>query len=265
MKHITINIDDLGMHPAVNQAVCRLAEQNIIQSASFMSLGHVAADEWQYLKQQRIEIGLHLDFTGLAAQGSLKTVMLKSWLRRWQPAALRDLIRRQLDAFEHQSGQIPVFIDGHQHVHQFPQIREQLHQELQQRYPHLPYLRHTRPLQNDLKSHIIYALGGHTASRQAQTRGFRHNHSFGGAYAFQDSPETLRQRWKQWFACAPKQGALLMCHPAVPHPTRYDEIQAARELEWQWLSSPEFADLCEQQQIHPQNWAQLCAAPPTEK
>ena len=97
MKQITLNVDDLGLAPAVNQAVLRLAEMGRIQSASFMSLGRIDADEVAQLRQYAVEIGLHLDFTGLAKQGSLKQVMWRSWRRGRGPgtASSRHNLRRE--------------------------------------------------------------------------------------------------------------------------------------------------------------------------
>ena len=45
MKKITLNVDDLGLAPAVNEAVCRLAEARRIQSTSLMSLGDLPRED----------------------------------------------------------------------------------------------------------------------------------------------------------------------------------------------------------------------------
>ena len=135
MKKLTLNIDDLGLSPAVNEAVCHLAEARRIQSTSLMSLGELPHETLARLHASDCDIGLHLDLTGFAARqypavgGTLKQTLARAWLRRFEPTALRDLIRRQFDRFEDLTGHAPAFIDGHQHVHQFPQIRETLLQE----------------------------------------------------------------------------------------------------------------------------------------
>ena len=154
MKKLTLNIDDLGLSPAVNEAVCRLAETRRIQSTSLMSLGTLPGETLARLHASDCELGLHLDLTGFAARqypavgGTLKQTLARAWLRRFEPTALRDLIRRQFDRFEDLTGHAPAFIDGHQHVHQFPQIRETLLQEAAARYPARPALPRRRgPLQ----------------------------------------------------------------------------------------------------------------------
>lgn len=260
MKRITLNVDDLGLAPAVNQAVLRLAEMGRIQAASLMSLGCLPADEAAALQRYGVDLGLHLDFTGLAGLGCLKTVMRRCWLRQWSPALLRDTIARQLDAFEHLTGRMPVFVDGHQHVHQFPQIREHLVAELLRRYGAHVALRRTRPLRGDAKSRLIYWLGGPTLAQIAHSQGLAMNRFFGGVYAFHDDEAALAARWRRWLAAAPETGTLLMCHPAVPGPAWQDEILSARQREWHWLSGNGFAELWQQYGCCGQTWAQMLFA-----
>ena len=257
MKHITLNVDDLGLSPAVNQAVCRLAALGRVHAASFMSLGRIAPDELAALRQAGIDIGLHFDLTGLARQGTLGQVMARSWLRAWPAAALQETIARQMDAFEDQIGQPPAFIDGHQHVHQFPQVRERLLAEARRRYGPPVALRSTRPLLADAKSRLIHALGGRWMDRHCMH--WRQNACLGGVYAFDGDAAALARRWQTWLAAAPAQGALIMCHPAVPDAGWQDEIRPAREREWHWLASDAFAELWRQHGCRGQAWGKMPA------
>lgn len=100
MKKITLNVDDLGLSDAVNQAVLRLAQMRRIHATSFMSAGAIRPSEVVQLQRLNVDIGLHLDLTGLVQQGSLRAVMARSWLRLWDRAQLRQLIAQQFDAFE---------------------------------------------------------------------------------------------------------------------------------------------------------------------
>ena len=61
MKSLIINVDDLGLAPAINQAVIELAQLQRIHSTSFMSLGNIEPDDVKTLQKQSIEIGLHFD------------------------------------------------------------------------------------------------------------------------------------------------------------------------------------------------------------
>lgn len=263
MKKITLNIDDLGLSEPVNRAVVALAEKQIIQACSFMSLGKVQPSDIQTLERQRTDIGLHLDFTEWQKEGSLKQVLFKSLQRGWQRPYLVSKITHQLAAFEQTIGAIPAFIDGHQHVHQFPQIRHVLLAVVEERYGHKIAMRSTRPLLNDLKSQTIYRLGGQKLQAMLRQRQWQHNPVFAGAYSFNLSPEALLGKWQQWLQAAPASGLLIMCHPATPDRHWCDAIKAAREIEWALLNSPAFAQLWAQLQCQPQHWQACTAALPT--
>ena len=254
MKSLIINVDDLGLAPAINQAVIELAQLQRIHSTSFMSLGNIEPDDVKTLQKQSIEIGLHFDLTGLAQQGSLKQIILRSWLRRWPKQQLTELIERQLDAFEDKIGTTPVFIDGHQHVHQFPQIREALISTIHRRYGYSIAWRNTQPLIRDAKSQIVYSMGGRFSQKLIQKSGLGSNAIFGGVYDFQANIDELSHFWTRWLSASPHQGTVIMCHPALPNYQWQDEIKTARELEWQLLSSDQFGQILQQFNIQGQSW-----------
>jgi predicted glycoside hydrolase/deacetylase ChbG (UPF0249 family) len=127
----------------------------------------------------------------------------------------------QLDAFETHFGCPPDFIDGHQHVHQLPLIREQLLERIARRYPtHALWLRSTQTARHltvdrgkRLKARIIACLGARTMRRLADAQGLPMNRHLLGVYGFSASPEEYRQLLMSWFVGA-ADGDLLMCHPA---------------------------------------------------
>ncbi|WOE30408.1 MULTISPECIES: ChbG/HpnK family deacetylase [unclassified Acinetobacter] len=256
MKNIIINVDDLGFSSAVNRAVVVLAEQERIHATSFMSLGSIEDAQVCALKDANIEIGLHFDLTGLAQQGSLKSVLLKSYLRQFSTEQLKSLIELQFDQFEAKIGAIPAFVDGHQHVHQFPQVRQILLDCIQQRYQQKIPIRNTSTYQTELKAKIIYYLGGSTLQHQLLEKHWPHNASFAGIYDFNADMARLQQLWQQWLQYAPD-NTVIMCHPAQLDPTWKDEISAARYLEYQWLLSTDFLELWQKNQCQAQSWHHL--------
>jgi chitin disaccharide deacetylase len=256
MKKIIINVDDLGFSPAVNQAVIHLAEKKRIQATSFMSLGEIHSDEVVALKQSNIDIGLHFDLTGLAEQGSLKQILLKAYLRQFSAQQLTDLIEQQLDQFEHKIGSIPAFIDGHQHVHQFPQIRQQLLSCIEKRYQQKIPIRNTSTYQQELKAKIIFLLGGFSLKQQLQQSHWPHNPSFAGIYNFDADVSGLKNLWQMWLEGAPN-NSVIMCHPAKKIGIWDDEIAEARYREYQWLLSDDFEDLWNQMHCYAQYWRDL--------
>ena len=261
MKKITLNVDDLGLSDAVNQAVLCLAQMRRIHATSFMSAGAIRPSEVVQLQRLNVDIGLHLDLTGLVCQGSLKAVMARSWLRLWGRAQLRQLIVQQFDAFEATMNAAPAFVDGHQHVHQFPVVRTLLLEELSRRYacPIMP-IRNTQAIQSDFKARLIHALGGRALNRMCAQCGIRQNSWFGGVYDFQADQARLAGYWREWLSRAPERGTVLMCHPAVPDAHWQDSIKAAREQEWLWLSSDAFGQLWHEFCCEAQSWSEISHA-----
>ncbi|MCP2821003.1 ChbG/HpnK family deacetylase, partial [Salmonella enterica subsp. enterica serovar Typhimurium] len=69
--------------------------------------------------------GLHLDFTEFSPlRRGLWPLIGASLAHRLDASALRDEIATQCALFEDATGRAPDYVDGHQHVHQLPQIRE---------------------------------------------------------------------------------------------------------------------------------------------
>ena len=254
MKRIMINVDDLGLSNAVNEAVLGLAEMQRIHATSFMSSGHISDAEVRALKDFKIDIGLHLDFTGLVKEGNLKSILLRSYMHGWRVKNLRDLICQQLDLFEDQIQSQPVFIDGHQHVHQFPQIRSVLLEQIQHRYGSEVGIRNTHPIQQDLKARIIFALGGKKLEEDLLKQNWLHNKGFGGIYNFDKKNINLNSLWQNWLHIATDQ-TIIMCHPAIPSNLWTDEIKAMREKEWLWLTSIDFAECWNLSGCHEWHWS----------
>ena len=253
MKNIIVNVDDLGFSHAVNQAVIDLAEKQRIQATSFMSLGEIHQDEVQALKELNIDIGLHFDLTGLAGVGTLKNILMKAYLRQFNHQELELIIHKQLDLFEAKIGCLPDFIDGHQHVHQFPLVRQVLLECIEQRYHKKIPLRNTQTYQTDLKAKIIYLLGGFALKNTLIHKQWPHNASFAGVYSFNKDFNGLSELWESWLKDAPNH-SVIMCHPARVDPNWNDDIYAARCVEYQWLMSDEFLELWNKYACQPQSW-----------
>lgn len=272
-RPVIINVDDLGLSTAVNDAVIHLAELGRIGASSYMVGGTITDSNINRLNQLNVDIGLHLDLTGIfpsALRGSLKSIIIASYLRRLNPMQVSDVIKQQLDGFEERFNRAPVFIDGHQHIHQFPVIRKSLIKELTNRYSDeiakgMLSARVTTPLINDVKSWIIYILGGYAWRKSCQHHQILTNDKFGGVYGFDADRQQLAMLWKKWLQAAPCHTAnvsptLIMCHPAVPESRSnswQDDIKAAREIEYKWLISDEFAELLAQYEVKLMRWSDI--------
>lgn len=217
-RAVIINVDDLGLSSAVNEAVLRLAERGRVGASSYMVGGSINDSDIRSLTELNVDIGLHLDLTGVfpsLLRGSLKSLLVSSYLRRLPKKQVIDIINRQFDGFEDTFNRAPVFIDGHQHIHQFPVIRDGLLTVINERYsqpdsqsdaPTTPTIsaRVTTPLVNDAKSWIIYGLGGHAWQKKCHQHHITTNDYFGGVYDFDATVQQLAVLWEQWLEEAPR-------------------------------------------------------------
>ena len=165
---------------------------------------------------------------------------------------LRAEIRAQLDEFEDTMGCLPDFVDGHHHVHQLPIVRQELLDELDERYAvGLPWLRSTRRPAADARSRLtwrgavkrmaIERFGAAGLEELARRRGYAQNNHLVGVYEFQGEarpyPELLAASLRS--AC---HADLVMSHPSTSI-CEGDRIGTARLVEFQVLASTTFGEL----------------------
>ena len=257
MKQITLCADDFALHPAVDAAVVALAKTGRLSATSCMTTAPRWPQAAQLLAPLRpaLQVGLHWNLTEGHGQPnttalSLVQVLARAYTGRISQNAATDSLQRQLDAFEQHAGTPPDFIDGHQHIHQLPGLRQALLQVLHTRYggdtskaSKAPWVRSTLPAQWALdKAAVLALLGGYRLHQLLGRAGLRHNPQFAGVYGFDAAtPEAYGAHMASWLRSAPS-GTLLMCHPAnaaVPG----DAISAQRVVEYGYLASPAFGEL----------------------
>lgn len=286
LRPLAVCVDDFGLHEGVNQAVFELLALRRISAVSCLVDGPAWASGAQALRDAvkpqgevaamaMADVGLHLNFTetlDVAAQSAcpsqpLGALIQACCLRRLSVARLRAEIERQWARFEAVWGAPPDFIDGHQHVHQLPQIREALQQVLQAKLAQggaapRPWVRQCRSpgwrgwragiaASDTVKAAVIATLGSARLGRIARGLGLAHSQHLLGVYPFDADATAYVQRWRTWLALvqAPQRGQagdLLMCHPSTPltePPPWPDVIAASRQMEHAVLTSEAFATL----------------------
>ena len=253
--------DDFGMNKAVSQGIAELAQRGRLNATSVMSLAPGWAADAALLQplKNRIDVGLHLDWTSpfaiAAGHGhALPGLMLRALCRQLNPASVRACIEHQLDLFEAHWHAAPDHVDGHQHVQQFPVIREALVEVLARRYPagQRPWLRISRPLASagDLKAWVIGAMGARALQKLAQQAGIPCSQWLTGIYGFDGDAAQFAQRLDTWLQEAKGHaGVVLMCHPGLPIPHPDDSIAAARAQEFQVLQSDLLPQLLQKQGV----------------
>ena len=252
---IAVCIDDFGLHAGIDEAALALASLGRVTAISCMvgaPLWRAGAPALAGLDPQRTDVGLHLDLTehplASASRRPLPLLVALSGARLIDRARLRAEIHAQLDAFEEGLARPPAHVDGHQHIHQFPVIRDLLLDALVKRYPRRrPWLRRTtRPAaapSAGIKPWLIERLGCDRLTELAHEQGFGQNTHLLGVYDFQGSAQRYLALLAQWIAAA-QEGDLLMCHAATGTAAR-DPIGPARGNEYKILSGGAFAELLE--------------------
>ena len=258
---VVLCADDFAMSPGVSEAVCRLIEDGRLSATSCMTVSSSWPEHASWLKplSDKADIGLHLTLTEqvplgplpvLAPHGhlpALPQLMRAALSRRLDPAEVGAEAHRQVDAFEAAFGRTPDFVDGHQHVHQLPVIREIVLDLARTRLAGAAYLRSCWDAPAAIvrrgvavpKTLLIASLGLRFR-RQMSAAGLRANRSFRGVYDFTGPFAPTFDAFLRDLA----PGTLVMCHPGVgePSPVIGDAIAEQRPVEFEYLRSDAFIE-----------------------
>ncbi len=142
-RRIWLCADDYGLAPGVNAAIRELILNGRLNATSvMMAAPHCGPDEVAALDslnsdRPRAALGLHVTLTGPLRPMSagfaplhdgaflpVNDMLKQASARRLKLEPLVAEIATQLRAFMDTFGRPPDFIDGHQHVHLFPQVRD---------------------------------------------------------------------------------------------------------------------------------------------
>ncbi|MGF3025478.1 ChbG/HpnK family deacetylase [Methylobacterium aquaticum] len=268
-RPVVLCADDYGLSPGVSRGILALARRQRISATGSMTNIPAFREAAPALREMRgtVGLGLHLTLTAgpplgplprLAPTGRLPPLgrLLRLALSGRLPAAeVRPEIERQLDAFAAATGQLPDFVDGHQHVHVLPGVRSALLAALQAR-GWRGWLRdpgdrvsaiRARPHAGKASVVAALGLGFGPAARRA---GFATNRGFSGFSDFSDGTGFAGAFERGFRALGP--APVVMCHPGeVDDGLRaLDPVVASRPLELAYLGSERFAAFLEQERLH---------------
>jgi predicted glycoside hydrolase/deacetylase ChbG (UPF0249 family) len=258
--------DDYGISPAVNAAIRDLVARERINATSVMVVApSFAAAEAKALQAvagapRRAAIGLHLTLTapfrplthGFAPtrEGAflpLGATLIRACLRCFRREHLAAEIAAQFEAFVAAFGREPDFVDGHQHVQLFPQVRDAVLAVVQERAPHawLRQCGRVLPLYRrfaDRKGLLLDVLSIRFRARAA-TLGLRANPAFAGTYDF--SARTEYGKLFEGFLTGMCDGGVIMCHPGAVDDElrRLDPLTYQREQEHAFFADERFPAL----------------------
>jgi predicted glycoside hydrolase/deacetylase ChbG (UPF0249 family) len=260
MKKLIISADDYGMSPSIDAGILDLIQKNRLTATSCL----VRSPRWAEAAKKitpaicaKADIGLHLDFTEYeqTLNDTLPALIIGAHLRMLSKKQLRTAVNQQLDLFESVLGFAPHYVDGHQHVHQLPQIRDILIEELCFRYGRkMPWLRVARPpLKDGYKAFLIGAIGASSMHKQLKVLDIAHTNHLLGVYQFDLNLEAYAKQLEGWLSheSLAHKNVALMCHPAMLLANQEEKPAhfSSRWIEYQVLSDNYFKNLLEKYEI----------------
>ncbi|MFZ6748375.1 ChbG/HpnK family deacetylase [Undibacterium sp. Ren11W] len=258
-------VDDFGQHAGVDASVCELLQLNRISAVSCMSGAPRWASHSAPMLREReacADYGLHFNLTedfGSRSGSSLSGLILRSYLHRLEPQGLRTMLQTQLDSFENALGRTPDFIDGHQHIHQLPMVRDALLDIVEKRYANIkPWIRNTRPANPGWggKTRILKYLGGIALHEELNQRRIPTNRDFAGVYGF--DTENYAKCFEEWLKFT-SSATLIMCHPATMLDA-HDPISKQRLIEHSFFSSELYIKMLDRYQVKIERMSSILSA-----
>jgi chitin disaccharide deacetylase len=258
LKNILICADDYSQNNAICDGILNLLSQKKINATSCLVNSESWNETHQALNQFKNHalIGLHLNLTlgsplsqtwkkyyGNSFPG-LGQVIRRCYSSTYQKDAFVAEINAQVDAFTHALGINPDFIDGHQHIHQLPGLRDVLMASHTQQH-WTGFFRNTSNGVSDYlslasfpKRQLIALLGGHDFKKSLTQEKKASNTSFAGIYNFKHAAN-YRHYFKKFLKLS-QPGGLIMCHPGMPSTDHRDPLYRSRHHEFHYFMSDDY-------------------------
>ncbi len=263
LRRIWLCADDYGISPSVNTAIRNLVMAGRLNATSVM----VAAPGFHRAEAialnvlnagaPRVAIGLHVTLTAPFRPMSadfwptqdgaflpLQQMLLRGSLRLMRRKTLAIEIATQLKTFVIAFGRAPDFIDGHQHVHLLPKVREALLAVVKEAAPEA-WVRQCGsvvPLRRRLSDRkaLLLDLLSRTFRQKAEALGIATNPAFAGTYDFAAVPD-FATLFPTFLERMPD-GGLIMCHPGFVDAelARLDPLTTQREREYAYFAGDAF-------------------------
>jgi len=261
-RRIILCADDYGFAPGVNRAIRDLIEAKRINATSVMVTGPaISRHEAEALKastssHSACAIGLHVTLTAplqpltahfkpLAGEAFLPmpALLRAALLRKLDRSALFAELQAQLSAFRSLFGREPDYVDGHQHVQLFPQIRDAFVTAVKQDAPQAWVRQCGRsPTARRGTSPKALLLDGlsRTFRQRCTATGVSFNPGFAGAYDMVRGAD-YGSAFSGFLDGLPD-GGVVMCHPGFVDDTlrRIDNVTDQREREFAFFKSDDF-------------------------
>ncbi|RXG94886.1 ChbG/HpnK family deacetylase [Bradyrhizobium zhanjiangense] len=234
LRPIWLCADDYGISPGVNRAIRDLIERGRLNATSVMMVGpaiqrsEIEALDAAAKSSPRCAIGLHVTLSAplrpltmhfRPLDGDMFLAFPKllraGLMRRLDREFFRNEVKAQLAAFTEAFGRAPDFVDGHQHVQLYPQVRDGFIDAVSETAPNAWVRQCGRNLplaqrMASLKAMVLDILSAQFR-RRAGAAGLSFNPGFAGAYDFTRAAD-FGALMRQFLEGLPE-GGLVMCHP----------------------------------------------------
>ncbi|MBN1684683.1 MAG: ChbG/HpnK family deacetylase [Gammaproteobacteria bacterium] len=251
MRQIVLCADDYGQNEAISRGILKLVDQNRISAVSCM----VTEENWPFYASllrpyiDQVDIGLHFNLTEKLTEEnpvhSLVKLLLGTHLRLISRKKIAAEFQSQLLRFQTAlEGKLPDFVDGHQHIHQFPVISDIVLPGCAKLLKNPFYVRYVVPnlfgfpKQSWFKKIIIMTVTDWNFKNKLKKLNISYNQSFEGIYEFK-----LDGKYQNVFInCLEhiKHRGLIMCHPGLKSFDRQDKLALTRPIELEYLLSEDF-------------------------
>ena len=268
-RRIWLCADDYGLSFGVNEAIRDLLARGRINATSVMTVtpafNEAEAQALAELKSgaPRMAIGLHLTLTapfspltaGYAAQAPLQDgaflplgkTLAFAMTGKLHPGAIEAEVRAQIQRFVEVFGVPPDFVDGHQHVQVFPQVRDAMLRAVSDTLTGIWVRQCGRqwPLLARLSDHKGLLLDALSAGFRARASrlGVRVNPAFAGSYNFNGNPD-FAALFPRFLHALPDH-SVVMCHPGFVDDDliRLDPLTHLREREHAYFADDAFPEI----------------------
>jgi predicted glycoside hydrolase/deacetylase ChbG (UPF0249 family) len=271
-KRIWLCADDYGISPGVNRAIRDLINKGRLNATSVMVVAPaIGRDEVASLKaavkqSPRCAIGLHVTLTAPFRPLTMHFRPLDDDMFLPFPKLLGAALSRRLDCelihaevaiqlatFHERFGQLPDFVDGHQHAQLYPIVRDGFLAAVKEKAPNawVRQARRNRPLFRRPVSPKAMVLDLLSAQfiELASRAGLATNPAFSGAYDYSRQVD-YGALMRTFLADLPEHG-LVMCHPGFVDDVliSLDPLTTTREIEHGYLASDAFPRLMEMNNV----------------
>jgi predicted glycoside hydrolase/deacetylase ChbG (UPF0249 family) len=265
-RRIWLCADDYGISPGVNRAILELIGRGRLNATSVMvvaqAIGREDAARLQEIaaSSPRCGIGLHVTLTAPFRPLTMHfqplrdelflpfgTLLRAAQLHRLDAEIIRAEVAMQIAAFSDLFGRAPDFVDGHQHVQLYPQVRDGLLAAVRDKAPKawVRQAQRNQPLGQRLASPKALFLDYLSMQfrRRAAREGLAVNPAFAGAYDWSRLPD-FGALMREFLDGLPD-GGVIMCHPGFVDEVLVgvDPLTKVREVEHAYLAGEDFPAL----------------------